>query len=79
MTKNLKNMFLKMYALSPSIFELIMSKMVTFVVSISETFPKVHYALVSTLYSHCSRFEKRAFFTFNNNFDLLNNNFDLKT
>lgn len=49
---------LQMWALSPSIFDLASKHFSPLDEVVSEVYPAVQYALLNTLYSHCSRSAK---------------------
>ncbi|XP_052059400.1 serine/threonine-protein kinase SMG1-like isoform X1 [Mytilus californianus] len=52
---NTKTNLIAMWALSPSLFNLISHHFNPVENAISEMFPAVHYAMLNTLYSHCTR------------------------
>ncbi len=52
---NTKNNLICMYALSPSLFQLLTDKLSPCNWTLAESFPNIQYAILSTLYSHCSR------------------------
>lgn len=52
---NAKNNLICMYALSPSLFQLLTDKLSPCNWTLAESFPSIQYAILSTLYSHCSR------------------------
>ena len=54
---NAKNNLICMYALSPTLFELLRDKLTPCNWSLADNFPSVQYAILNTLYSHCSRYD----------------------
>lgn len=52
---------LQMWALSPSIFDLASKHFSPLDEVVSEVYPAVQYALLNTLYSHCSRSAKYSY------------------
>ena len=54
-----------MYALSPTLFELLTGKLSPCNWNLAENFPSIQYAILNTLYSHCSRLK-----LFLENFDI---------
>ena len=56
---NAKNNLILMYALSPSLFELLTTKLSPCNWILAEYFPNIQYSILNRLYSHCSRFVKK--------------------
>ncbi|KAK3583612.1 hypothetical protein CHS0354_039435 [Potamilus streckersoni] len=52
---NTKNNIIGMWALSPSLFDLLTQQLNLTEIGISQHFPKVHYSILYSLYSHCNR------------------------
>ena len=52
---NAKNNLICMYALSPTLFELLTGKLSPCNWNLAEYFPDIQHALLNRLYSHCSR------------------------
>ena len=52
---NAKNNLICMYALSPTLFELLTGKLSPCNWNLAEYFPNIQYAILNRLYSHCSR------------------------
>lgn len=52
---NTKNNLIAMWALSPSIFDLISQHFDPLEVSIAERYPAIQYAILNALFSHCTR------------------------
>jgi hypothetical protein len=46
-----------MYALSPTLFELLTDKLSPCNMVLAQNYPNIEYALLNTLYSHCSRYD----------------------
>jgi hypothetical protein len=57
---NAKNNLILMYALSPSLFELLTSKLSPCNSTLADFFPNIQHAILNRLYSHCSRFKTKA-------------------
>lgn len=54
---NAKNNLISMYALSPSLFQLLTEQLSPCNCQLAEKSPSIQYAILNTLYSHCTRHE----------------------
>jgi hypothetical protein len=61
---NAKNNLICMYALSPTLFELLTGKLSPCNWSLAEYFPNIQYAIFNRLYSHSSRYLFKFFSEF---------------
>ena len=70
-----------MYVLSPSIFNLLINNLSPCNWQLAEYFPKIQFAILNTIYSHCSRhdhFINNSSLFINNQNEKSNFNFKLK-